>query len=101
MHTLQHKHKQVDHANSTDSDSNIENQIPTSEPPTKKLHHSVSKASSSDMSDFKELKELIVTTEKHCQENNKEMVETLKESTWAYERTSKRYLEVLMQLAHN
>ena len=52
-------------------------------------------------SDFKELKDLIVTMEKHCQENLKEMVETLRESTWAYERTSERYLEVLKQLAQN
>ena len=50
---------------------------------------------------FKELKELIATAEKHRQKNNKEMVETLKESMRAYERTSEKYLEVLMQLTRN
>ena len=99
MRTLQRQRK---HDDETDIDSNAENQSPTSNHPTKKSCRLLSKTNSANTSsDFKELKELIATAEKHRQENNKEMVETLKESTRAYERTSEKYLEVLVQLTRN
>jgi hypothetical protein len=79
-------------------DSDTENKPPVSERANKKLRRSVSKTGSDDM---KELKDMLASAEKSRQESSHEMVETLKESTRVYEKTSERYLEVLMTLARN
>ena len=44
---------------------------------------------------------MLATLEKSRQESSREMVETLKESTRVYEKTSECYLEVLMALTRN
>lgn len=89
-------------ADSTDIDSDAENQPPVSERAIKKARKSLSKSSSGDISqDMRELKDMLAASEKSRQESSREMVETLKESTRVYEKTSERYLEVLMTLARN
>ncbi|KIM87944.1 hypothetical protein PILCRDRAFT_85730 [Piloderma croceum F 1598] len=98
MHTLQHQCK---HAASPYSDSDEENQPPTEEQPIKKTRHSLAMADSSSSSGFTSLKEMLQELEHHQEAVNKEMVETLWENTRVYERTSDKYLEVLMHLAHN
>ena len=50
---------------------------------------------------MKELKDMLASVEKSHQESSREVVETLKESTRVYEKTSECYLEVLITLAHN
>ena len=95
MRTLQRR-KRADSI--TDVDSGTENKPPISERANKKLRRSVSKTGSDDM---KELKDMLASAEKSRQESSREMVETLKESTRVYKKTSERYLEVLMSLARN
>ena len=80
-----------------DVDSDTENKPPISEWANKKLRRSVSKTGSDDM---KELKDMLASVEKSHQESSREVVETLKESTRVYEKTSECYLEVLITLAH-
>ena len=95
MQTLQHPK----HADSVmDIDSDTKNKPPVSKQANKKLCRSVSKTGSDDM---KELKDMLASVEKSRQESSWEMVETLKESTQVYKKTSECYLEVLMTLAHN
>ena len=95
MWTLQHRKRAK---SVTDIDSDTENKPHISKQANKKLHRSVSKTGSDDM---KELKDMLASAEKSHQESSWEMVETLKDSTQVYKKTSERYLEVLMTLACN
>lgn len=99
MRTLQQQRKREV---STDLDSDMENQMPpANKRPTKKTRRVKSRSADSSTDDFQDLKELIAKSEKRRAEQNKEMVETLKESTRVYERTSERYLDVLQLLIQN
>lgn len=90
---------------STDSDnSDVENQPPadtirrTAKKPRRTL--STTAQASSSAGDLSQLKDLIREDGKQRAENQKEMVETLRESTRAYERTSEKYLTAILQLAN-
>lgn len=92
-------------AEPTDSDdSDVENQ-----PPADTLHHPVKKSrrtlsttaqASLSSGDLSQLRDLIREDGKKRDENQREMVETLKESTRVYERTSEKYLVAILQLAN-
>lgn len=103
MHTSRSRRKRP--AESTDSDiSDVENQLPASaiRPPTKKARQTLSTTAqaSSSAGDLSQLKDLIEEDGKKRDENQKEMVKTLKESTRVYERTSEKYLAAILQLAN-
>jgi hypothetical protein len=65
-----------------DSDSDTENKPSVSKRANKKLHRSVLKTSSDDM---KELKDMLASAEKSCQESSQEMVETLNKSPYSFQ----------------
>ena len=96
MQTFQHRCKQAD---LTDTDSDAENMDPAAHP-KKKTRKSLAKTSSDNSTngDFTTLKEIMVASEKRREENQKEMVETLRESTRVYEKTSEKYLDAILQL---
>ena len=84
-----------------DTDSDSENKLPTDKHHSRKTYHSLSKADSSILADFSAIKELLAKGEEQHQESSKQMAEILWESTQVYEKTSEKFLEVLMQLVHN
>ena len=99
MRTLQRQRKR---AASDNDDSDEENQPPAEDRPIKKTRRSLAKADSSSLSsDFTDIKEMLRESERRQEAVNKEMVETLRENTRVYERTSDKYLEVLLQLARS
>jgi hypothetical protein len=87
----------------TDSNSDSENQppSPSSQRPKKKARRSLSTTAEANSStgDLEQLKDIIVLEEKRRDENQKEMVETLRESTRVYEKTSEKYLSAILQLS--
>lgn len=85
----------------TDSDSDSENQPPTPQPSKKKPRRSLSTTAqaTSSSGDLSELKDIIVLEGKKRDDNQKEMVETLCESTRVYEKTSEKYLAAILQLS--
>ncbi|KAF7987129.1 hypothetical protein HWV62_341 [Athelia sp. TMB] len=103
MTTARTQRKRV--AESTDSDtSDIENQPPVNPTrrPIKKARRTLSTTAqaSSSAGDLSQLKGLIEEDGRRRDENQKEMVETLKESTRVYERTSEKYLAAILQLTN-
>jgi hypothetical protein len=84
-----------------DTDSDIENQEPLPGPSKAKKprrSHSTIVQATSSTGNLAEFKEIMVQGEKRRNENQKEMVETLRESTRVYQNTSERYLEVIREL---
>jgi thiamine biosynthesis lipoprotein ApbE len=100
MRTLQRKRKR-EREDSTDIDSDSENKSPTDECRSRKTRRSLSKVDSNTSADFSDIKELLAKGEQQRLESSKQMAEILRESTRVYERTSEKYLEVLMQLVRN
>ena len=100
MRTLQCKCKRK-YEDSTDIDSDSENKSPTDECRSRKTCRSLLKVDSNTSADFSDIKELLAKREQQRLESSKQMVEILWESTWVYEKTSEKYLEVFMQLVHN
>lgn len=83
-------------------DSDTENDPPADiARPNKKLRRSLKADSSGGSADFVELKDLLLESDRRREAGNKEMVDTLRESTSVYEKTSERYLEVLSKLVEN
>jgi 3'-phosphoadenosine 5'-phosphosulfate sulfotransferase (PAPS reductase)/FAD synthetase len=83
----------------TDTDSSdIKNQPLSTQQPRKKACCSLTKSESFN-DDLAQLKEFIVAEGKKWDENQKEMVETLRESTQVYEKTSEKYLSAILQLS--
>ncbi|KZP05427.1 hypothetical protein FIBSPDRAFT_967274 [Athelia psychrophila] len=70
-------------------------------PPPKKVCRSLSTTAQAGSStgDLDDLKDILVEDGKKRDERQQEMVETLKESTRVYERTSKKYLAAILQLS--
>ena len=81
----------------TDSDSNAKNEDPADHP-IKKTCCSLSNTNSDTSSEFSQLKDIIAAREQRSEAHNKEMVETLKDSTRVYEKISERYLDVILKL---
>lgn len=88
----------------TDSDSDAENQsvVTKAEHRPKKSRRTLSTTAEAGSSagDLAQLKDIMVEESKKRDENQKEMVETLRESTRVYERTSEKYLAAILQLSN-
>ena len=82
----------------TDSDSDAENEDPADCPIKKKTHRSLSKTNSDASSEFSQLKDIIAASEQRREAHNKEIVETLKDSTCIYEKISEKYLDAILRL---
>ncbi|KZP21023.1 hypothetical protein FIBSPDRAFT_891416 [Athelia psychrophila] len=95
MRTLRRKRDDL-----TDSDSDVENKPPVGRQ-SKKACRSLSTTAQagSSMGDLSDLKDILVEDGKKRDERQQEMVETLKESTRVYERTSEKYLAAILQLS--
>lgn len=85
----------------TDSDSDAENKPPVGRQ-FKKARRSLSTTAQAGSSagDLSDLKDILIEDGKKRDERQQEMVETLKESTRVYEKTSEKYLAAILQLSN-
>jgi len=97
MTTLHHRHKASELTDTNFSD--IENQPPPSTQPLRKKVHCLLSKSDSSNDDLAQLKDIIVVEGKKQDENQKEMVKTLRESTRVHEKTFEKYLSTILQLS--
>ncbi|KAF7978532.1 hypothetical protein HWV62_45426 [Athelia sp. TMB] len=95
MRTRHHKHDDL-----TNFDSDVENKPPVRHQfkKARRLLSTTAQASSSvgDLSDL----DILIEDGKKRDERQQEMVETLKESTRVYEKTSEKYLAAILQLSN-
>ena len=98
MNSMQTLQRQRKHAKMTDSDSNAENEDPADHPIKKKTCCSLLKTDSDASSEVSQLKDIIAASKQRHEAHNKEIVETLMNSTCIYEKISERYLDVILRL---